>query len=182
MTTEPAAALCLTHEYRNLLGDDEDVELVANHTSEICHYLWDLHQQGRLDTDFAAIDETVGYHWPCHQRALSNQRPGLELLQLIPDLKVVAIEKGCSGMAGTFGLMKQNYRKSLRAGWGLISTLRYTDITSGTTECSACKMQMEQGTTKPTFHPLKLLAHAYGYLPDLKERMQATNSSKFISK
>jgi hypothetical protein len=27
-------------------------------------------------------------------------------------------------------------------------------------------MQMEQGTTKPTIHPLKLFAHAYGLLPE----------------
>ena len=37
----------------------------------------------------------------------------------------------------------------------------------GTTECSACKMQMEQGTTKPTVHPLKMLALSYGLLPEL---------------
>ncbi|MEC9091256.1 MAG: FAD-linked oxidase C-terminal domain-containing protein [Planctomycetota bacterium] len=165
VTVEPGAALCLTHEYRKILGGDDDVELVANNTSEICHYLWDLHLDGRLDTDFESINETVGYHWPCHQRALSDFPPGFELLKLIPKLNVVSIEKGCSGMAGTFGLMKQNYRKSLRAGWGLISALRQSEITLGTTECSACKMQMEQGTTKPTHHPLKLIAQAYGYLP-----------------
>lgn len=182
VTTEPAAALCLTHEYRNLLGNDDDVELVANNTSEICHYLWELHLKGKLNTDFARVEETVGYHWPCHQRALSDHRPGTELLKLVPGLNVVSIDEGCSGMAGTFGLMKRNYRKSIRAGWGLISNLRHTEITSGTTECSACKMQMEQGTTKPTFHPLKILAHAYGFLPDLRKRMNTPNSQKFISK
>ena len=28
-------------------------------------------------------------------------------------------------------------------------------------------MQMEQGTTKPTIHPLKLLALGYGLMPEL---------------
>lgn len=182
VTTEPAAALCLTNEYPKLLGNDDDVRLVAENTSEICHYLWDLHLAGELNTDFDPVPETLGYHWPCHQKALSDAQPGMELLKLIPELEVVRIEKGCSGMAGTFGLMKQNYRKSLRAGWELISTLRRSEFTVGTTECSACKMQMEQGTTKPTFHPLKILAHAYGDLPDLRERMHHPNSSKFISR
>ena len=36
-------------------------------------------------------------------------------------------------MAGTFGLKKQNYRNSLRAGWPLISALRHTSIQAGTT-------------------------------------------------
>ena len=182
VTAEPAAALCLTHEYRNLLGEDDDVRLVSENTSEVCHFLWDLHEKKQLKTDFSPINESVGYHWPCHQRALSDSQPGMKLLQLIPKLDVVFVEKGCSGMAGTFGLMKANYRKSLRAGWELISTLRHSKITTGTTECSACKMQMEQGTTKPTMHPLKLIAHAYGFLPDLKDRMHASNHPRFISK
>lgn len=182
VTTEPAAALCLSHEYRHLLGEDADVDLVAENTTEICHYLWEMHEQGELNTTFEPIKATVGYHWPCHQRALSETPPGLDLLNLVPELNVIAIDKGCSGMAGTFGLMKQNYRKSLRAGWELISTLRHSEIHSGTTECSACKMQMEQGTTKPTMHPLKLIAHAYGFLPDLKERMFTQNSPQFISR
>lgn len=182
VTTEPAATLCLTHEYRHLLGNDEDVQLVAKNTSEVSHFLWDLFQQNQLKTDFQPINETVGYHWPCHQRALSESQPGLNLLKLIPELEVVFIEKGCSGMAGTFGLMKSNYRKSLRAGWELISTLRHSTISCGTTECSACKMQMEQGTTKPTIHPLKLIAHAYGFLPDLRERMHSPNHPRFISR
>ena len=70
-------------------------------------------------------------------------------------------------MAGTYGLKRKNYRSSLRVGWNLISALRDPTIQCGTTECSACKIQMEQGTTKPTIHPLKLLAHAYGLAPDV---------------
>jgi len=68
-------------------------------------------------------------------------------------------------MAGTFGLHRKNYRSSLRAGWGVISALRDADIQAGTTECSSCRIQMEQGTTKPTIHPLKVLALSYGLLP-----------------
>jgi Fe-S oxidoreductase len=67
-------------------------------------------------------------------------------------------------MAGTFGLAREHYRASLRAGLGLVSSLR-GDVTAGATECSACRIQMEQGTTKPTVHPIKLLAKAYGLLP-----------------
>ena len=70
-------------------------------------------------------------------------------------------------MAGTFGLLHENYRSSLRAGWRLISRLRDPDLQAGTTECSACKIQMEQGTTKPTIHPIKLLALSYGLMPEI---------------
>jgi heterodisulfide reductase subunit B len=63
-------------------------------------------------------------------------------------------------------LRRENFRASLRAGWGLISSLRAPNLDAGATECSTCKMQMEQGTTKPTIHPLKLLALAYGLMPE----------------
>ena len=70
-------------------------------------------------------------------------------------------------MAGTFGMLHRNYRSSLRAGWGLISKLRNPAIQAGTTECSSCRIQMEQGTTKRTIHPIKLLALAYGLMPEV---------------
>ncbi len=63
--------------------------------------------------------------------------PGENLLRLIPGLTVKHIEQGCSGMAGTYGMKRENYRSSLRAGWGLISSLRDPAIQAGTTECSA---------------------------------------------
>jgi FAD/FMN-containing dehydrogenase/Fe-S oxidoreductase len=163
---EPAAALCITREYLNLL-DDGDARRVAENTSEACAYLWKMHQAGNLALDWKPVNASVGYHQPCHLKALNVGSPGENLLRLIPGLTVKRIEQGCSGMAGTYGMKRENYRSSLRAGWGLISSLRDPGVQAGTTECSACKMQMEQGTTKPTVHPLKVLALAYGLMPEL---------------
>ena len=166
VATEPAAALCLTHEYLHLI-DDDDARLVAANSSEACSYLWKLHLTGKLQLDFKPVHASLGYHTPCHLRALNVGTPGENLLGLIPGLRVNHIEQGCSGMAGTFGLMHRNYRSSLRAGWGLISKLRNPAIQAGTTECSSCRIQMEQGTTKRTIHPIKLLALAYGLMPEV---------------
>ncbi|MBS0208804.1 MAG: anaerobic glycerol-3-phosphate dehydrogenase subunit C [Planctomycetes bacterium] len=162
--SEPSAALCLTQEYPTLL-DDDDTRQVAQHTQEACDYLWGLHAQGALKLDFKPLSVAVDYHEPCHLRALGAGTPGESLLRLIPGLVVRKLDRGCSGMAGMFGLKRKNYRNSLRAGWPMISALRASNALAGTTECSACKMQMEQATSKPTIHPLKLLALAYGLLP-----------------
>ncbi|MGD0898730.1 MAG: anaerobic glycerol-3-phosphate dehydrogenase subunit C [Thermoguttaceae bacterium] len=166
VATEPAAALCLVHEYLHLL-DDDDARLVAANTSEACSYLWKMHLTGNLQLDFKLVHASLGYHTPCHLRALNIGTPGENLLKLIPGLRIHHIEQGCSGMAGTFGLLGRNYRSSLRAGWGLISRLRDTAIQAGATECSTCRIQMEQGTTKRTIHPIKLLALAYGLMPEV---------------
>jgi Fe-S oxidoreductase len=166
VATEPAAALALTREYPHLL-DDEDVLLVAQNTSEACSYLWKLHQLGQLELDLRPINMTVGYHQPCHLRALEGGIPGANLLRLIPGLSVRELPSGCSGMAGTYGMKRENYRNSLRAGWELVSAMRSPSVQIGTTECSCCKLQMEQGTRKVTLHPIKLLALAYGLTPEV---------------
>jgi len=165
VTTEPSAALCLAQEYP-MLSDDDETRLVADNSVEACHYLWQMHLTGKLQLDLKPVNASVGYHQPCHLKALAIGSPGENLLRLIPGLSVQRVERGCSGMAGTYGMRRKNYRNSLRAGWGLISAVRDMSFQAGTTECSACKMQMEQGTTKPTIHPLKLLALAYGMLPE----------------
>ena len=72
-------------------------------------------------------------------------------------------------MAGTWGLKRQNYVRSLKMGLSLINAIRSPTIQAGATECSTCKMQMEQGTTKPTVHPIKILAMAYGLMPELED-------------
>jgi len=180
VTTEPSAALALKHEYLNLL-DDDDARLVASQTFEATNYLWELHQTGLLELDFRPVNQTVGYHLPCHQRALNVGSPGVSLLRLVPGLQVELVEKGCSGMCGTFGLKRRNYIRSLRTGLPLITAMRSPAFAAGATECSTCKIQMEQGTNKPTIHPLKILALAYGLMPQLGDLFQRRNEELTVS-
>lgn len=180
VTTEPSAALALKHEYLHFL-DDTDAQIVADNCTDISNFLWQLHQKGDLELDFNPLNYTVGYHLPCHQRALGPAVSGMRLLDLIPGLQVERIEKGCSGMAGIYGLIRPNYRRSLRAGMGLISAVRSPHIMAGVTECSTCKIQMEQGTSKPTMHPVKILALAYGLMPELEDLFDRRSEQLVIS-
>ncbi len=168
VVTEPSAALAISHEYLAFV-DDEDAKLVAENTLDACTYLWQLHQNGDLELDFKPLNASVGYHLPCHQKALGPGVPAVGLMRLVPGLQVEMMEKGCSGMAGTWGLKRKNYLRSLKMGLSLINAIRSPTIQVGATECSTCKMQMEQGTTKPTIHPIKILALAYGLMPELED-------------
>lgn len=178
VVTEPAAALALKREYVHLLGDD-DARTVAEHTFEACQYLNDLHQQGRLATDFQPVNAEIAYHEPCHVRALDSSQAAVKLLGLIPGLSLDTVDRGCTGMAGTWGLQRKNYRNSLRIGWPLITTLRRHTAHAAATQCSACRMQIEHGAARTTIHPIKLLAHAYGRLPMVEQqlRMLSTGSA-----
>jgi len=161
--TEPSAVTCLTHDYPLLL-DDEDVPRVAAATCDAMTFLWELHREGRLRLDFRPVPSRILYHAPCHARIGGQMAPAGHLLRLLPGLALQDADRGCSGMAGTFGLSRRNYRASLRVGLGLVAAMRGAGVEAGATECSACRLQMEQGTTKAAVHPVKLLAMAYGLL------------------
>jgi FAD/FMN-containing dehydrogenase/Fe-S oxidoreductase len=168
--SEPTAALMLRHDYPDLL-DDPDVRLVAEGAVELTTFLWGLHQRGRLRTDFRPLDLALGHHVPCHLKALGRPAAGPSLLGLIPGVRVRAIDVSCSGMAGTFGLRAESYATSLEAGRAMLDELARPAVRFGSTECSACRLQMEEGTGKRTLHPVQYLALAYGLLPDVARRL-----------
>ena len=161
--SEPTAALMLRDEYVKLT-EDLDAELVAAHTLDLGQYLLGLAERGQLPPphDLARARRipsalpSTGSMWG--RRASSCCGRSLEL-------DVEFIDRGCSGMGGTYGLGRDHFRNSLRAGRGLISRFRDDDIDIGATECGACRFQMEQGSPKRTLHPMKLLSLSYGLNP-----------------
>lgn len=165
--SEPTAALMLRQEYPRLT-DDLDAELVARSTMDLGEYLQGLLARDGVPRPHMPLHARVGYHQPCHLRALEVGTPGMNLLQMIPEMDVEFIDRGCSGMAGIYGMRRNNFRTSLRAGRALLQRLRDDDIEIGATECGACRIQMEQGSTRRVYHPLKLLAMSYGLNPSLK--------------
>jgi FAD/FMN-containing dehydrogenase/Fe-S oxidoreductase len=171
LCSEPTAALMLRHDALDLL-DDPDARLVAAQTVECTAFLWDLHLQGHLRTDFSPLPLSVGHHVPCHLKALGRPPVGPALLGLVPQLRVRTIDVSCSGMAGTFGLQAANYELSLEAGRPMLQELSRPGVLFGSTECSTCRLQMEDGAGKRTLHPVQYLALAYGLLPELSQRLR----------
>jgi Fe-S oxidoreductase len=172
LCSEPTAALMLRHDALDLC-DDPDARLVAANTVEATAFLWDLHSQGRLRRDFTPLPFGVGHHVPCHVKALGGPPRGPALLSLIPELRVHTIDVSCSGMAGTFGLYAENRTPSLEAGRPMLQELARPRVLFGSTECSTCRLQMEDGGSKRTLHPVQYLALAYGLMPDLARRLAA---------
>jgi FAD/FMN-containing dehydrogenase/Fe-S oxidoreductase len=170
LCSEPTAALMLRQDALDLL-DDADARVVASQAVECTAFLWDLHKQGRLRTDFRPLDAAVGHHVPCHLKALGRPPAGPQLLGLVPGLRVQTIDVSCSGMAGTFGLKAANYAASLEAGRPMLDELGRPRALFGSTECSTCRLQMEDGAGKRTLHPVQYLALAYGLMPDLVRRL-----------
>lgn len=164
-----------------MLVQNDDAGIVAQQTTDAGSFLADLHRRGQLKRDFSPLPMRIAWHTPCHVKALRKGTPMLELLALIPELQVLTIEKGCTGMAGTFGIAASNFEKSIEIGAGLIREMQTIDAVAGVTDCSACRMQMEQAATIPTIHPIKLLALSYGLMPRLSERLKARPAGLVMS-
>ncbi|MDR0521366.1 MAG: FAD-binding protein [Planctomycetaceae bacterium] len=170
ITLEPTAASCLTKDYRHLLAEDEDAALVAENTFDLCTFLLGKYRQGGLNLDFRRLPYRVGYHAPCRGLSVSVSRtsvtmPAEHLLRLIPELQVRRVEQGCCGMAGFWGFRQRNYRQSLQMGTPLFRAIGASDIDFAVSDCSGCCLQIEHGTKKRAWHPVRLFAVACGLLP-----------------
>ncbi len=150
----------LRRVYRELLG--AEAEGVASRVSDASDFLLDLHAGGRLDTAaLGTVSLRIGHHTPCHAKAegLSGRSPAL--MRLIPGVEVDEVDRGCCGMAGTFGMKREHYARSMEIGAPLFQGLSETGAPVATTDCPTCTMQIAHGTQREVLHPVVLLDRAY---------------------
>ncbi|MFO0821882.1 MAG: FAD-linked oxidase C-terminal domain-containing protein, partial [Gemmataceae bacterium] len=169
--SEPTAALMLSQDYPDLM-DDADTAAVAENTVELTAFLAELRAAGRLKTNFRPLNLTLGHHVPCHVKALVDATGSARVAVADPGLRVRTIDVGCSGMAGTWGLKAANRETSLAAGAPVFEELNRPGLLFGSTECSACRLQLQDGTGKRTLHPVQYLALAYGLMPEIETRLR----------
>jgi glycerol-3-phosphate dehydrogenase subunit C len=103
----------------------------------------------------------VGYHNPCHLRALDGGDDVLALFGLIPGVRIREYSDGCCGLGGTFGMKKNNFDLSMEIGNRLFQEINDSEVDEIATSCAACAMQIFQGTRRQAVHPLSLLALSY---------------------
>ncbi len=156
----PSCGLALKKEYPSLL-DSEESKMVAQRTYDLSEYLMALHGKGELDTDFQPMPLLAAYHHPCHLKAQGIERESVELMQLIPELKVKLLDRGCCGMAGTFGLKSQHYLQSMEISAPLFEEIEKLAPQLVVTDCAGCQMQLKCGPIKQVIHPLILVQKAY---------------------
>lgn len=158
--SEPSCALAVKQEYPRIVGSEKGLKAAAG-CFEIHQFLFQLKQKGKFNTNFAEVPLRVGYHNPCHLKALGISREPVELLKLIPGLQVRVFQDRCCGLAGTFGLKKENYDLSIKIGEHLFQEIRESGVDRVVTSCGSCALQISQGTGLKVVHPMALLAEAY---------------------
>lgn len=169
--TSTSCTLTLKEEAPELLGlhDDDDARLLAAHTWDIFEFLRDLHERGELRLDFAAppalAGQTLPYHPPCQLRAHRIGRPALDLLELIPGLRIAESESACCGIAGTYGLKREKYQIGMDVGASLFAFVREVSAEArhplALCDSETCRWQITHGSGVPTRHPIEVLRDAY---------------------
>ena len=159
--TEPTAALVLQEEYPRLSLNKKYLQ-VAENSFDASTFLLSLFEKELMKVEMKEVAVTLAYHRPCHIKKMGAANATMQLMSYIPGVKVVDINKGCCGIAGTFGMKKVNYQTSMKIGSHLFKELKNGQFDFGLTECSTCKLQMEHGVpTLQVKHPLEIIATAY---------------------
>ena len=161
VSTEPTATLALRERYADYVPT-EAARQVAQNTRDLFDFLRERLQAGLLRVPETELAAKAAYHTPCHVKCLENGRPAVDVLGIVRQLTVEAIDEGCCGMAGTFGMRRKYYDLSMKIGRGLFERLRTGGFDFATTDCSTCAMQIREGTELDVHHPIKLLWAAYG--------------------
>jgi glycerol-3-phosphate dehydrogenase subunit C len=161
--TSTSCTLTLKEEAPELLGMHETgARMLAEQTYDIFEFLWLLHERGELNTDFKPLTRTLPYHPPCQLRAHRIGRPALDVLALVPGLRLDESTANCCGIAGTYGLKREKYQISMDVGAELFDFVRTSGSDLALCDSETCRWQITHGSGVATQHPIELLRAAYG--------------------
>jgi glycerol-3-phosphate dehydrogenase subunit C len=161
ITVCTSCGLMLKQEYQELFHF-ADGDKIAAKIYDAIEYLEILHDEGKLNTNFKPVNEKFIYHSPCHLRAQGMGLPSLEVLPLIPGLKIENADAGCCGVSGSYGFKAKNREISEKIGAKLFDRVKKSGASACITECGTCRLQIAGGSGVATKHPLAILSQAYG--------------------
>lgn len=162
LATCSSCSLMIKESYPLFLPTAE-AKLVAGKTMQTSEYLMMLAEKGELKQDFHEMDESVFYHLPCHLRGQGDDvvDKGLDLLRLIPQLKITKVGRNCCGMGGTWGFEAPNFPTSWEIGNKLATDIKENPADKVVTDCGLCTLRIKTATGVKVFHPMQVLQEAY---------------------
>jgi glycerol-3-phosphate dehydrogenase subunit C len=169
--TAGSCIMALKSDYEHVLGlHDEKSRALASGVWDICEFLYHLHVEGKLKTDFKPIERAVPYHAPCQLKAHGMGRPALDVLDLIPGLRAVEMDAECCGIAGTYGYKVEKRQIAEDVGAHLVERIRDFNKGAGSNmvvcDTETCRWQIAGMTGAKVVHPIELIAQAYGITAD----------------
>jgi FAD/FMN-containing dehydrogenase/Fe-S oxidoreductase len=172
---EPSEIVTLRDEYLDLLPGDKNVRMQSSRTFMIDEFLmrptrYTENNVLRIAKIHQKSSKTpkpkILLHGHCYQKTQAlkpDQYPsGIQatatMLSAI-GYQVELIESGCCGVAGAFGYEAEHYELSMKIGdAALLPAVRRSgeDVIIAASGVS-CQAQIQDGTGRPTFHPIQLV-------------------------
>ena len=158
----PSCTLMFKQELPLMFPDDTDVLKVRDAMFDPFEYLMLRHKDGKLKTEFKNSLGKVSYQVPCHLRVQNIGLKTRDLLQLVPDTQVDAIER-CSGHDGTYAVKKEFHDISRKIARPVVNKVKKAEADHFTSDCPMAAEQIAQGVDgHDAENPMGLLKHAYG--------------------
>jgi len=145
-----------------MFPDDPDVLKVRDAMYEPFEYLMLRHKDGKLDTAFKNSLGKVSYQVPCHLRVQNIGLKTRDILQLVPDTQVEAIER-CSGHDGTYAVKREFHDISRKIARRVVNKVKKSEADHFISDCPMAADQIAQDIAgRDGENPMGLLKHAYG--------------------
>lgn len=165
----PSCALMMKFEWPLILPDNEDVARLSKASFDVTEYVVSIAKKEGLADGLQPLDGGVAVHIACHARAQNMGQKATEMLRLLPETKVQAIER-CSGHGGSWGIMKENFEVGMKVGKPVMRQAIKAEAAHITSECPLAGDHIIQGmgrmepdkTPAEAPHPIELFARAYG--------------------
>ena len=159
----PSCVLMFKQELPLMFPDDADILKVKKHIFDPFEYLLHRHKSDLLKTNFHTSLGTVAWHVPCHQRVQNIGPKTKQVLSLIPDTEINAIER-CSGHDGTYGVRNDTWAKSQKIARPVINRAKKMEADYLVSDCPMAATQIADGLDlkHSENNPMSLLRKAYG--------------------
>ena len=156
----------LKADYGEILGiRSQEARTLAASVYDINEFLWLEYEAGRLKTDFATRDRYIPCHTSCHQKLHRIGRPALDLLGLVPGLRVEEMGFDCCGITGTYGYKHEKYEIAQAVGRPLFETIRGSGADLAICDNETCRWNIAACTGVRIVHTMQVLADAYDLRP-----------------
>ncbi len=158
----PSCVLMFKQELPLLFPDDEKVKAVAGAFYDPFEYLMLRHRDGKLKTDFREELGKISYQVPCHLRVQNIGLKTRDILELVPNTSVQAIER-CSGHDGTYAVKLEYHEISKKIGRPVARPVDSAGAEHFTSDCPMAAEQISAiSESAEATHPVQLLRRAYG--------------------
>lgn len=162
VTPIPSCTLMYKQELPLMFPDDPDVARVRDAMFDPFEYLMLRHKDGKMNTEFKNGLGKIAYQVPCHLRVQNIGLKTRDLLAMVPDTEVEAIER-CSGHDGTYAVKKEFHAISKQIARPVVNKVNKSEAQHFISDCPMAAEQIAQGLDQQVAeHPMQLLRNAYG--------------------